>query len=92
MNEVKISTHPDKKELGIFARSQDVGENQASIAATVEGDPVEVSFNYKYIIDGLSHIKSSEVMFDVSKEDGPCILRPVGDASYLYVVMPIKPI
>ncbi len=92
VNEVKISTHPDKKELGIFARSQDVGENQASIAATVEGDPVEVSFNYKYIIDGLSHIKSSEVMFDVSKEDGPCILRPVGDASYLYVVMPIKPI
>ena len=91
VNEVKISTHPDKKELGIFARSQDVGENRASIAAMVEGEALEVSFNYKNLTDGLTHIKCPEVMFDISKEDGPCILRPVGDASYLYVVMPIKP-
>lgn len=29
-------------------------------------------------------------MFDVSGEDGPCVLKPVGTADYIYVVMPIK--
>jgi len=56
----------------------------------VEGEPIEAAFNYKFLVDGLLNIKSSEVIFDISKEEGPCILRPVGDASYLYVVMPIK--
>ena len=51
---------------------------------------MEVSFNYKFLSDGLINIKSSEVIFDLSKEEGPCILKPVGDASYIYVVMPIK--
>ena len=53
-------------------------------------EPIEASFNHKYLTDGLLNIKSSEVMFDLSKEEGPCILKPVGDISYIYVVMPIK--
>lgn len=92
VNEVKVSVDNEKKEVGIFAKSQDLGENTSSISATVEGESVEVSFNYKFLIDGLQNIKSSEVVFSISKEDGPCILRPVGDESYLYMVMPIKSI
>src|SRR3989344_3129605 len=37
-------------------------------------------------------VKREEVIFEISKEEGPCILRPVGDANYIYVVMPIKSI
>jgi len=89
-NEIKIKTDDQNKELQIFAQNPDIGESQSSIIAKIEGEQVEVSFNHKFLIDGLINIKSSEVMFDVSKEDGPCVLRPVGDASYVYVVMPIK--
>ncbi len=91
VNEVKISINAEKKEINIFAKSLDLGENQSSVFANIQGESVSISFNYKYLIDGLLNIKSSEVMFDVSREDGPCVLRPVGDISYLYVVMPIKP-
>ncbi len=91
VNEVKISINAEKKEINIFAKSLDLGENQSSVLANIQGESVSISFNYKYLIDGLLNIKSSEVMFDVSREDGPCVLRPVGDISYLYVVMPIKP-
>lgn len=90
VNEVKISLNVEKKEVEIFSKNPDLGENKSSMPVKIEGEPLEVSFNYKYLADGLTHIKSSEVMFDVSKEEGPCILRPVGDASYMYVVMPIK--
>lgn len=88
LNEIKISVLD--KEVQIFAQDPDVGENQSSIAAKIEGEPIDAAFNYKFLVDGLMNIKSSEVVFELSKEEGPCVLKPVGDASYIYVVMPIK--
>jgi DNA polymerase-3 subunit beta len=90
VNEVKIKINPESKELEISAQDPEVGESKSSISAKIEGEEIEASFNYKFLSDGLLNIRSSEVIFDLSKEDGPCILKPVGDASYIYVVMPIK--
>jgi len=90
INEVKIKINTQSKEIQISAQDPDIGESQSSISAKINGEEMEASFNHKFLIDGLLNIKSSEVMFDLSKEDGPCILKPVGDASYIYVVMPIK--
>ena len=92
VNEVKLSVNSDKKEIEVSAKSQDIGENKSSLPATISGDSVEISFNYKFLVEGLQNIKSSEVIFSISKEDGPCILKPVGDESYIYMVMPIKSI
>lgn len=91
-NDVKISARPGKEVVEVFAQSPEIGQNASSMPAKIQGEALDVSFNYKYLIDGLLKIKSSEVTFDISKEEGPCILRPVGDASYTYVVMPIKSI
>src|SRR3989344_1607323 len=91
-SEVKVSLKPEKAELEVFAKSPDVGENISNIPAKISGEAINISFNYRYLIDGLMKIKSSEVIFEISKEEGPCILRPVGDANYIYVVMPIKSI
>lgn len=90
INEVKIKVNPQGKEILISAQDPDIGESQSSVQAKIEGEEIEASFNHKFLIDGLANIKSSEVIFDLSKEEGPCILKPVGDASYIYVVMPIK--
>lgn len=92
INDIKISVNVEKKEVGIFSKNPDIGEHKSSLDAKIEGGSIEVSFNYKFLIDGILNIKSSEMVFDISKEEGPCILRPVGDASYLYVLMPIKSI
>ena len=90
INEVKIKIDPTNKEIEIFAQDSDIGESRSSISAKIDGEAMESSFNHKFLTDGLLNIKSSEVMFDLSKEEGPCIFKPVGDASYIYVVMPIK--
>lgn len=90
INEVKVKVNPGNKEIEISAQDPDIGESQSAISAKIEGEAIEASFNHKFLTDGLLNIKSSEVMFDFSKEEGPCTLKPVGDASYIYVVMPIK--
>lgn len=88
LNEVKIKA--GENEIQIFAQDPDIGQSQSELAAKVEGDPIEISFNHKFLIDGLLKMKSSEVSFEISKEEGACVLKPVGDTSYIYVVMPIR--
>ena len=90
INEIKFNINIANKEVVIFSKDPSIGENKSIIAAKIEGDPIEASFNYKFLIDGLLKIKSSEIIFDLSDKEGPCVLKPVGDVSYVYVVMPIK--
>ena len=90
INEVKIKVDVEKEQIDIFSQNPELGENRSYIAAKIKGKPVEVAFNYKFLIDGLLNIKSKEIIFELNNEDGPAVLKPVGDSSYIYVIMPIK--
>ncbi|MDD5696945.1 MAG: DNA polymerase III subunit beta [Candidatus Pacebacteria bacterium] len=89
-NEVVLKITAKEKQVEIFSQDADIGEANLSIPAKTEGSSVKVSFNWKFLIDGLVNIKSSEIVFEFQGDDGPAVIRPVGDISYLYVVMPIK--
>ena len=90
INEVKFRIDPNDGKIEIFTQTPEIGENRSYLLGKAEGKPIEVSFNHKFISDGLSNIQSSEVIFGLNKESGPAVLKPVGDESYIYVVMPIK--
>lgn len=90
INDVKIKADPKTETLEIFAQNPEIGENKSLIPGKLKGGKQEISFNYKFLIDGLLNIKSSEVIFEMNGEDGPGVLKPVGDTSYLYVIMPIR--
>ncbi len=49
-----------------------------------------MAFNHKFLADGLSNMKNTEVFFELTDAGGPGVLKPTGDSNYLYVVMPIK--
>ncbi len=91
INEVKIKIDPSKNKIEIFSQNPELGENKSSVAAQIKGSPLEISLNYKFLLDGLLNIKTSEIILEFNSGDEPVILKPVGDSSYLYVVMPIKP-
>ncbi|MCK4781870.1 DNA polymerase III subunit beta [Candidatus Parcubacteria bacterium] len=90
INEVKFKINPKEGKIEIFTQSSELGENKSYLLGKTEGNPIEVSFNHKFISDGLSNIESSEVIFGLNKDGGPAVLKPVGDESYIYVVMPVK--
>lgn len=89
-NEVVLKVDPKDKEIEIKSQDSEIGESELTLPAKIEGEALKASFNWKFIIDGLSNIKSSEIGFEFQGGDGPAVIRPVGDASYLYVIMPIK--
>ena len=67
-----------------------MGESNLSLPAKTEGVELKISFNWKFILEGLDNIKSSEISFELQGNNGPAVIKPIGDQSYLYVVMPIK--
>ena len=89
-SEVKIKTNIQKENIEIFSQNQDLGEYQSTVPAKIKGEEVQVTFNYKFLLDGILNIKSSEVILELNEDSGPGVLKPVGDQSYIYVVMPIK--
>ena len=89
-NEIKIEANPSKNEINLTSKNPDLGEYEALLAANVKGKKIEISFNYKFLIDGLSNLKSSEVCMELNGAEGPAVLKAVGDPNYIYLVMPIK--
>lgn len=90
INEIKLKIDPSQEVLEIFAQNPDLGQSKSRIEGKMKGDKIETSFNYRFLIGGLLNIKSKEVSFELNGEEGPGVLKPTGDESFIYVVMPIK--
>jgi DNA polymerase-3 subunit beta len=90
INEVKLNILAQKEKVEISSQNPDLGEYKSSLPGKIRGKSLSISFNYRFLIDGLLKIKSPEVIFQLTNEEGPAILKPVDQEDYLYVIMPIK--
>lgn len=92
IQDVKLAFRPAKSQkegsLLISAASSEVGETTSEIKGKIEGNPLEITFNWKYLLDGISVINSSEIFLGANDPTSPTILKPIGDETYLYVLMP----
>lgn len=93
INDVKIAIKNDK--LEIFSQDADSGENRSQMPAKVEGKSMEISFNFRYLMDGLSNISTKQIFLGMNPEvtssrSNPAVIKPIGEEGYVYVVMPIK--
>ena len=91
-NEIKLKINSKKNEIEIFSQNTEIGENKSLLSGKISSkkEELEIVFNAKFIIEGLLNIKSPEVILELNGEEGPAVLKPVGDSTYLYVVMPIQ--
>ncbi|MGI8552983.1 MAG: DNA polymerase III subunit beta, partial [Dehalococcoidia bacterium] len=73
----------------IYARAEEIGDNQGEIDATVEGEAAKIAFNGKYLQDVLSVLDADRVALETSSPSSPGVIRPVGCSDYVHVVMPM---
>ncbi len=76
--------------LHLSANTPDLGSGDERVPVVYEGDPLTIGFNGKYLVEGLSVLDSEEVQFDLQGDTKSAVIRPLGDTSYDYVVMPVK--
>jgi len=91
INEIKLKTDSKKGLVEILSQNPDLGEYRSTIFAKIKGKEIGISFNFRFLIDGLLNIPSPEVSFELNSEEEAAVLRGVDDQSYLYLSMPIKP-
>ena len=91
INEVKMKIKQESQRIELEGQNSDIGQSVSSLSAEIEGNGnMEVSFNWRFLIDGLNQIKNKDFVFTINKDEGPAVLRPKGDPSYLYLLMPLR--
>ncbi len=87
-NRVVLKT--DEGQLLISAASKDVGQVEESVAIELEGDNAEIAFNARYMLDMIGACSCEAVAMELSGPLNSGIMRPVGDDTFLYVLMPMQ--
>jgi DNA polymerase-3 subunit beta len=71
------------------ATSAEMGDSEIEIDAAVEGDPLEIAFNVRFLMDVLSVLDSAQVALETSGASRPGVIRPVGSEDFVHVIMPM---
>lgn len=87
---VKLDLNVASQTVQISAASQDVGSAQETLPCEIEGEDVEIAFNYSYVLEGLSSVAGDKVYLEVQSSLKPGIFRAVAPENYLYLVMPVR--
>ena len=75
--------------LTLSAAAAEVGENVGEIDVTVEGDPIEIAFNTRYLSDVLSAINSEKTVLETTDPQRPGVLRAADQPNFVCVIMPM---
>jgi DNA polymerase-3 subunit beta len=92
-NVVRLRITPGDQGMGgrvtVMATSAELGDNVTELDAAVDGEPIEIAFNAKYLSEVLSVVGTPQVALATSNPSSPGVLRPVGDESFVHVIMPM---
>ncbi len=76
--------------LVISSSNPDMGEAREEIDAEYMGDPLEIGFNSKYLLECLSVMKAEKLEFMLKDRLSPGILREMNQQNHTYVIMPMR--
>jgi DNA polymerase-3 subunit beta len=86
---IRLQVEPGK--LTVSAKADEVGNNEGSIDAEVEGEGSKIAFNSRYLQDVLNAL-GGKVRLEMTSASSQGVFRPVGDRGadgYVHVVMPM---
>jgi len=91
---VKLQFVPGDSELDpgsmiVSAHAADAGDTEDVIPARVEGPQATIAFNGRYLTDVLSVAKATEIAIEMTTPNAAGVFRPVGDETFVHVVMPM---
>jgi len=86
---IKNSGELQPGEVEISAHSEETGSNETIVEATVDGIPLLIAFNVKFLREVLEVIKTPNVAVETSAPNAPGVVKPVGEDGFIHVIMPM---
>lgn len=86
-NPIKLEIKP---EWMIVTTNNELGTTYEEINIDIEGNPLEIAFNPRYMIDALKAIEDEEVEILFTTALSPCIIKGLVGDNYKYLVLPLR--
>lgn len=67
-----------------------LGKVVDEFSAKVEGDPVEIGFNNRYLLDALRNARCEKVVLELSGPLSPVKILPEESEDFIYLVLPVR--
>jgi len=77
-------------QFAISSNAPQVGENLIELEIKQEGEDNKIAFNSRYLLDFLNSVDTEQISFEMTTPLNPGVFRPVGDPSYLHIIMPVR--
>lgn len=90
INDLTLRVQADEKTIVFLAANTQLGDHSSSIAAAISGPAVDIVFNFRYLLDGITSLPGKEITLEVNDANAPGILRGADQANALYLLMPIR--
>jgi len=89
-----VKSKVEKETLNLSAESSQVGNQEASVEAKVDGDlpagGFEISFNYRFLEEFLRVVKGEEAQMEFTNSSAPGVFTDPKDPNFLHLIMPVK--
>ena len=73
-----------------IAAAADVGEAQTDVESAIEGEPMQISFNAKYLQEALANLDYEQLALEFSGPLSPGVIKPTDGSDYVHVIMPVR--
>lgn len=80
----------DKGNLSLAANTPDVGDSKDTLEILYDGEPMNIAFNYRYVLDALKVIESDDVRVEMNGALAPTLFKAKEENGYLCLVMPVQ--
>lgn len=88
LNDITIRWTADSTILE--ATNAEIGKSEVQVSGKTKGKTGRVSFNYRYLLDGLEALSASEATISLNGDSAPAMIQSPEDPAFRYVVMPIR--
>ncbi len=93
-NTVRFQVVPNgQSEIGrliVSATSAEVGDSVSELEVKVEGEPLEIAFNARYLLDALGVIDTEQVRLEMRDSASAGVIRPAAESDFVHIVMPMQ--
>jgi len=84
-----VKTKIDVGKITISCTNQ-TGDAKEELYLETQGKELEAGFNPKYFLDALKVIDDEEIFVDFGTSVSPCVIRPIENEDYTYMILPIR--
>lgn len=87
---LKIESYEGKPgHIEISAQSEETGQSQIKVDATVDGPGLTIAFNVVFLREVLEVVKTPNVVLETNANNTPAIIQTAGDNNFVHVIMPM---